>query len=472
MSIPGTLIVVISVLTALAAIVISAKGAGRSWFLAAPLWLASLALIVPLIALPGVLAGTPLGKAGVLRPISDADAFKVLSIAALFTLLFSLGWGLATRRRFAWTSLDSALAPTSAHLLIILIILLALYYGGLALSGISPLDTLAVVTGHYGNGAPASLGFIYWLVPVVFIALPAGMAAVAAVARTKSSIWLAAVTNSVFLVLNALSGVRAIYMMLILSLVLIGMSGFTRHEGSKRNSLGIAITIGIVIVVLSAPLMTLISNARVGILAKATFETRYTALSVAPERQREPYGPVYSRIEGLALPFHVLPSSAALMRWTDENSLPFAVSLQDAIKTAVPRFIDGYSGRPMFLSAVDDAVGASQGAAVDSFTELYANVGIWLGSLLALAIGYGTGALQRWTSGRRSAAALLLGALIPVVVAQVFTRGYLFQTALFVTGALAGVGLVAMISPEAKLSVLGTNIWRSARGEEPPSPVK
>lgn len=132
--------------------------------------------------------------------------------------------------------------------------------------------------------------------------------------------------------------------------------------------------------------------------------------------------------------FLLLGVSSKLFDWVEQNGTQWGISIADAMRQSVPTFIGGAKQRPDFLALVDSFGSQGAGMAVTSFAEIYTNLGLVIGPLTLLLMGFLSGRIQRQIAAKTFGPIQVLGnSVLVVAVLQIFQRGYLFSS-LFLVG--------------------------------------
>jgi hypothetical protein len=137
--------------------------------------------------------------------------------------------------------------------------------------------------------------------------------------------------------------------------------------------------------------------------------------------------------------------SAALFQWARAWGLSYGVSLRDVVQQAPPSFIVPMTERAQFLQIVDSMNVQGAGAAVSSAAELFLNAGWVLGPMVMFCLGAALGRYQVRIERRKDMFSLLILLTLGPAFAQIFTRGYLWQSLFALMSVFAAAWVVARI---------------------------
>jgi hypothetical protein len=289
----------------------------------------------------------------------------------------------------------------------IILTAIALTFLSAALSGIPPWELLLTVNRrgtHYYEGV-YTYSFLRSLAGPVLVPAPALLL----YARRGSPSQL--IRNASLLVylmcaaIHVLAGVRSS----LLAFLIVSFLAYVVHpkwrRGRSVNRLRMLATVGISIAAFYPVAIWMQSN--------RSLAARGQPLSLSAD---------------LAENLDLVTPSAAMFQWARTWGLDYGVSIADAIRQAPPTFLAPFTERAEFLQIVDSMNVVGAGAAVSSAAEIFVNAGWLLGPIFMLCLGLAMGRYQIRVERRADLFSLALMICLGPCFAQIFTRGYLWQS--------------------------------------------
>lgn len=419
----------------------------RSALLSPPAWwIASAATFTIVPALAGKVNGGDQGVLTVL--VSDTAVSEYLLYVGLLTLGLSIGWRLSMDRdgRIGGGGIYAAAVPLSLPWLMVLAalgVVLNILSG--ILSGIDPRSFFLTIneagTAFYEGGSfrfsvlrSAGLPILMYVPSlVIYTALGAKSSRITALAVSVFGCSFA---------LFVLSGVRLHLVLFMATSAL----AFVVHPRAEEASSGARIRWAS----LAGCMMVLVVPIAMWMQERRSLAGRVNEFVLRPD--------------DLWASLDLVTPSAALIDWVRAWGFRPGVSLIDALQQAPPSFLAPQTDRAEFLTIVDSQNLSGSGAAVSTAGEMFVNFG-WIGGILvAILIGSALGTLQRRLEGTASGFGLVLLLALGPTFAQIFTRGYLWQSLYLVLVAISVALMVNWLAGDGAPALGRASRQRPRRG--------
>jgi len=426
----STFIVVMCILT------ISYLWSKNFWYVSAPLWLALVAILGSYLALPGLDLAFPESYGALISRPSFDSISKTFYINFLGVASFTVGWAslsLMNRRLSTSLQLNHHSSPqfnpciqgTQFKIFLALqSVGVALYYGGyFFVRGETGHLFRLLNPGSVETGL--SISILELLTPIVFLLLPL-LVLISGIRAAGGRLFIGYAAFVSILGVTLLSGIRMRFLMLAICGVLVMI--MFRQMNNHKHSVTILTILTSFIAILGIIASPMIENLRSGQMNFNPYVTESVATeqevnvteSVATEQE------VKRSISKLLIPFQTIAWSSALVEWSENNEVPIFVSFSDIGERLLLQRKPGE--RAELLVIIDSLHKPGTGAAIDSITEIWFNGGYTGLIIVMIFLGLFANYLQSKWAGRNDDLSIVLLGVSCVIAAQIYTRGYLFQT--------------------------------------------